>query len=151
MEKRIILDGKETPFWLEDTGRLRNEKTHHWLKGEYKDNRHFYSLYFKGKKYIIYPEELFGRNPNEELAQFKNTPYYATRDGRIFNMSANIEKKLFPIGDYLGFKAAYGINKKLLVHRVVWEAFNGPIPKNKGIGHIDGNTHNNSLDNLQIY
>ena len=27
MEKRIILNNRETDFWLEDTGRLRNEKT----------------------------------------------------------------------------------------------------------------------------
>ena len=65
-------------------------------------------------------------------------------------MSKNIELKLSLSGDYLRFNAAYGINKKLLVHRVVWEAFNGPIPNGMDIDHIDGNPRNNSLKNLQV-
>ena len=208
MERRIFLDGKKTPFWIEDTGRLRNEKTRRWLKGGYNKGYHFYSLYFKGKQYVLYthravaeyfipndnPEKTIvhhldgnclnnnylnlewvtpkehnrtikelnqincNRGPQKrishikeygEIAQFRNTPYYATRDGRILNLNKNIELKLCPAGNYLRFSAAYGLNKKFLVHRVVWEAFNGPIPEGLDIDHIDGNPHNNSLDNLQ--
>lgn len=42
------------------------------------------------------------------------------------------------------------------VHRLVWVAFNGEIPKcNENgekleIGHVDGDSHNNSLDNLYL-
>lgn len=35
------------------------------------------------------------------------------------------------------------------VHHLVWEAFNGPIPKGMEIDHIDGNPSNNSLENLR--
>lgn len=208
MEKRIILDGEETPFWLEDTGRLRNEKTKRWLKGGYNKGYHFYSLYFRGHQYILYthravaeyfipnddPEKTIvhhlngdctnnnylnlewitpkehnhtikemgqAKNKKEpqqkitnlkeygEIAQFRDTPYYATKSGKILNMSKGIELKLVPSGNYLRFNAAYGIGKKILVHRAVWEAFNGPIPEGLEIDHIDGNPQNNSLDNLQ--
>ena len=40
--------------------------------------------------------------------------------------------------------------KQLLVHRLVWETFNGPIPKGMEIDHIDHNKTNNALNNLQL-
>lgn len=36
------------------------------------------------------------------------------------------------------------------VHRLVWEAFNGPIPEGMQVNHIDENPENNSLDNLNL-
>lgn len=38
----------------------------------------------------------------------------------------------------------------LSVHRLVWRAFRGPIPKHLTINHIDGNRGNNRLDNLEL-
>lgn len=38
----------------------------------------------------------------------------------------------------------------ILVHRLVWLAFNGEIPQGLEIDHIDQNKHNNRLDNLQV-
>lgn len=35
------------------------------------------------------------------------------------------------------------------VHRLVWEAFNGPCPLGYHIDHMDGSRDNNNLDNLQ--
>lgn len=85
-----------------------------------------------------------------EIAQFRSSPYYATKDGRILNLNKNIEIKLKNSGNYLRFQGNYNLEKKyFLVHRVVWEAFNGEIPKGYDIDHIDGNLHNNRLDNLQ--
>lgn len=43
-----------------------------------------------------------------------------------------------------------GIGKHVNVHRVVYEAFHGPIPKGKQIDHIDGKKLNNELLNLQL-
>lgn len=85
-----------------------------------------------------------------EIAQFRSTPYYATKEGKILNMSKRIELKLSQSGSYLRFNAAYGLNKKFLVHRVIWECFNGPIPDGMDVDHIDGNPKNNSLSNLQL-
>lgn len=41
-------------------------------------------------------------------------------------------------------------NKSKLIHRIIWECVNGEIPKGYEIHHIDGNTMNNSIYNLQI-
>jgi hypothetical protein len=48
--------------------------------------------------------------------------------------------------------ALYSDKKRhqVLVHRLVWEAFNGPIPKDMQIDHIDNNKTNNLLSNLQL-
>lgn len=43
-----------------------------------------------------------------------------------------------------------GKTKYLLVSRCVWEAFNGPIPEGMEINHIDENTANNRLGNLNL-
>ena len=38
---------------------------------------------------------------------------------------------------------------KKLLHRVIWEEHYGPIPDDKEIHHIDGNTENNVISNLE--
>ena len=43
-----------------------------------------------------------------------------------------------------------GHNKHLLLHRVLYAWFIGPIPKNYVVDHIDNNKHNNHLDNFQL-
>lgn len=210
MEKNIILDGEKTNFWLEDTGRLRNVRTGRWLKGGVNKGYHFYSLYFRGKQYVLYTHravaEYFIDNPDNlpivhhkdgdklnniytnlewisvkdhnqtiskqkkqnnttskgknrqkidlnelpEMAQFRNSPYYLTKDGRVINVSKKCELRLEKSGNYLRFTGAYNLNgKHFLVHRAVWEAFNSPIPEGYDIDHIDDNPKNNSLENLQ--
>ncbi len=39
--------------------------------------------------------------------------------------------------------------KMRLLHRMVWEHSNGPIPPKMDIHHVDGNTSNNTLENLE--
>lgn len=85
-----------------------------------------------------------------KLRQFRNTPYYVAESGRIFNLDKNIELSLEKTGSYYRVSLQYGLNKKFLVHRVVWEAFNGEIPKGLEINHIDTNPSNNSLENLEL-
>ena len=40
--------------------------------------------------------------------------------------------------------------KLYLVHRIIWEMFNGPIPKGMAIDHIDHNRANNRLENFRL-
>lgn len=206
MEKQVILNEQLTNFWIEDTGRLYNSKTKRWLKGGINKGYHFYSLFFKGKQYILYTHravaEYFLPNPDnlpivhhidgnklnnlytnlewvsteehslqhsrkgqirpklihfqendyslQDLAQFRDSPYYATLDGEILNMSKKIKIRFEESGNYYRFVGNYNLGRKhFLVHRVVWEAFNGPIPEGCDIDHIDSNPHNNALSNLQ--
>ena len=65
------------------------------------------------------------------------------------------EKLLKPslVGTYVKYKYVVFANnkrrKKFLVHRLIYEAFNGEIPEGYTIDHIDQNPLNNCIDNLQ--
>ena len=85
-----------------------------------------------------------------KIAQFRDTPYYFTENGKVLNMDKKIELKQSKAGNYYRINMAYGINKKILIHRGVWEAFNGKIPDNMDVDHIDNNPANNALSNLQL-
>ena len=39
---------------------------------------------------------------------------------------------------------------KKALHRILWETFNGDIPEDLTIDHIDRNKSNNQLDNLRL-
>lgn len=45
-----------------------------------------------------------------------------------------------------------GTNKKIqrYIHRLVWEAFNGPIPKGMQVNHINEDKTDNRLENLNL-
>lgn len=47
------------------------------------------------------------------------------------------------------YHAHYGNTTKLL-HRVVWEHFNGTIPEYYHVHHIDKNKDNNNISNLEL-
>ena len=59
-------------------------------------------------------------------------------------------------GNYLkgsernGYIRIYTNNQHYSAHKLVWETFNGPIPENMVIDHIDGNRSNNRLENLRL-
>jgi hypothetical protein len=40
-------------------------------------------------------------------------------------------------------------NKRVMVHRIIWEMFNFPIPHGFEIDHIDGDSSNNRIENLR--
>lgn len=165
MEKRIILNNLETPFWIDSTGRLRNENNNHWLKGGMNKGYHFYSVFFKGKQYILYTHRLvaeyFLPNPDpenfnivhhkdsnklnnnlsnlewmsvkehnnihaqrysvqkiyidneeinvDELKQFRDSPYYASKDGQIYNLDKNIKMRFENCGNYYRVQCQYNL------------------------------------------
>jgi hypothetical protein len=43
-----------------------------------------------------------------------------------------------------------GVGNNRYVHRLVWAAWNGPVPEGAQVRHLDGNKVNNALDNLAV-
>lgn len=75
--------------------------------------------------------------------------YEVSSHGRIRNKITNDILKPSKSGDYRHIKLKYGINKDVLIHRIVAEAFI-PNPFNfRCVNHIDENKENNCADNLE--
>lgn len=89
----------------------------------------------------------------------EQSPSFLVWDITVFNG----KKKNIPFrnpGDIAGnldkdgrFSVAFRENGKQVrkyCHRIIWEIFNGEIPKGMVIDHIDGNPMNNNIDNLRL-
>ena len=76
--------------------------------------------------------------------------YSIDENGNIFRNDV----KMSPINNGIGYlQIKLRKNKKRYnryIHRLVWETFNGKIPKGLEINHIDHNKSNNSLSNLEL-
>lgn len=84
---------------------------------------------------------IYDKYPKYDIDVEKGTVYSLTYNryvGRKCGIKTN---------PYLGLTIN---NKTKLIHRIIWECVNGEIPKGYDIHHIDGNTMNNSIYNLQI-
>lgn len=51
--------------------------------------------------------------------------------------------------DSIGYKVAMRDGKLYLVHRIIWEMFNGKIPEGMEIDHINGVRDDNRIENLR--
>ena len=85
--------------------------------------------------------------------------YTITQEGDVYSTKWNTPRKLKPQRATQSKKGYYQIRlydesgelgKLKYVHRVVWETFRGEIPDGLEIDHMDGDTSNNSLANLQV-
>ena len=89
-------------------------------------------------------------NHLEITEDFKEIPscpsYYASKEGVILNSAGRILSGSERNG-YLRVNFANGHHS---IHRLVWETFNGKIPEDMVIDHIDGNRSNNALSNLRL-
>lgn len=74
--------------------------------------------------------------------------FMVSKSGEIVNLNSRIILKGQERNGYI--RIDIGNNKKISAHRLVWEAFNGPIPEGMVIDHIDGNRSNNALSNLRL-
>lgn len=100
---------------------------------------------------------------NEEAWETKYKGYFATRSGKILSTKVKggqgrIDYNNPREHNYKTDKDSYlevlfsdnNIRKYMRVHRVIWETFNGEIPNDMTIDHIDGCVSNNQLNNLQL-
>lgn len=82
------------------------------------------------------------------IARFPGYTFY--RDGTVKNrLGQNVGKKSLDAYIEVTPKDNNGIRCSGLAHRLVYEAFNGPIPDGHDIDHINGNPSDNRLENLQ--
>lgn len=71
-------------------------------------------------------------------------PYKISTFGRLQKYD-----KIKKIQNNRDYNAAYVIDSNIAIHILVALTFIGPRPKGLTINHIDGNHHNNRLDNLE--
>ena len=82
--------------------------------------------------------------------------YFEYRDGELYYKDKTSPFSRIVIGDKAGHIGAGGyfrvqlFGKKYLVHRIIWEMFNGEIPKGLQIDHINGIRDDNRIDNLRL-
>lgn len=79
--------------------------------------------------------------------------YYCTKDGKVFNYQNNKEVVGYTKDDYYLYITirSRSINRRdIRKHRMIYEYFNGNIPKGYVINHLDGDKQNNALSNLQM-
>lgn len=101
---------------------------------------------------------------NEEVKKLEEYPnYHFTSEGRVYSWYVNrflepddnIGKKKRGEGkkSYIQYHLINkdGENKKVYAHILVWQAFgNCPIPKDYEIHHINGESTDNSIENLKL-
>ena len=80
--------------------------------------------------------------------------YQVSNFGNVKSLRFGKEKLLKFITTRFGYKQAAlykdGKQKNFFVHRLVWWAFNGEIPKHLTVDHINNYKHDNNLSNLQL-
>jgi len=87
----------------------------------------------------------------ESLIDFSN--YEIGEDGSIFSKHYHrLFKGTVQSNGYLQVKMMCkdGIRRHFGIHRVIWYYFNGDIPEDLQVNHIDENKLNNSIGNLNL-
>lgn len=72
--------------------------------------------------------------------------YYADKEGNIYGP----RKKLSPTKHHTGYLVVSVKGKQYRCHRFIWEYFNGEIPNDLVIDHINGDKTDNRLENLRL-
>lgn len=79
--------------------------------------------------------------------------YQVSNFGRVKSLHykmTNQERILVPVPDRIGYLRVKFKSKVKLVHRLVWETFNGPIPAGFEVNHINEDKSDNRLANLNL-
>lgn len=132
-----------------------------WVKSTGYDSVYFRAL-AKGQRKLKAPEDTFRIKERitikpDGLYPIPDYPnYYATVEGNIWCESSKrrcwikISQQQLP-GGYKQVQLYLNSSKKVIryVHRLIWTAFNGPIPDGYEIHHINAINDDNHLMNLE--
>lgn len=69
------------------------------------------------------------------------------QDGKLLNKKT---RHVYRNEDRDGYIRVRLLGREFRAHRIIWELHNGNIPEGMLIDHIDGNTRNNSIENLRL-
>jgi len=86
-------------------------------------------------------KDIKGHEGRYQVSNYGNVKSYY-KNGKILKMK--------PFSDSQGYKRVELKDKGHMVHRLVASAFLGDIPEGHEVNHLDCNTGNNNLDNLEI-
>lgn len=117
-----------------------------------KNTEHFHKTIKKGnnQKQEKYEQDL----PGEQWKIIKNNPNYEVSScGRVHNLiTNNILHPSETCGYYKVRLSTGGITTDWLIHKLVFSTFNPEVQdiEKMCIDHIDGNKHNNNIDNLRL-
>ena len=126
-------------IYIDDKGNVYKEI-------KYSKSNRAYRFGMKGKCIFITKEvkEAFDKIKDEELFPIPNYDFiFVTRDKRVLRRE---DKHI----NSLGYDALSSNYKSYYVHRLVFEAFVGEIPKGYEVHHRDENKLNNNLSNLVL-
>ena len=150
-------------------GAYLDKRSGKWISKYYCDGKYHHigtfgtedeasSAYFKATEYRDNGEieDLSGEEWRVPFG-WEEAPYRVSNYGRIKTLNYNkggrtrLLKMMQVPGNYRKVSFSYGRRLNgILVHRIVWEAFNGPIKKGETINHKDFDKTNNRLDNLEV-
>ena len=127
-------------IFIDDKGNIYKEI-------KYSKNVRAYRFGMKGKCIFITKEvkEAFNKITfNQEMISIPNYDFiFVTRDKRVLRRE---DKHIHS----LGYDILNNNHKKYYIHRLVYEAFIGEIPKGYEVHHRDENKSNNNLSNLYL-
>jgi hypothetical protein len=145
-------------YSISETGKIYSKKSNKNIK----INGNYVTLYKNGKSYIRSIKKLventYLTNKNQKYDSEKFIPilefenYLIDKFGNIYSTYSKKNRKTFinTFGYISIFLSKEGKVYNRLVHRLVYESWNGKIDDDLTIDHIDENKQNNSLSNLQV-
>ena len=89
----------------------------------------------------------------KELHSFRDSHYYVSKEGQIFNMKQKRVLRLIKEKNgklQIKLLGPFAYCNSFLAKNIIWEVFNGPVPKGKVVKCIDGNEQNVALNNLKL-